>query len=228
MVLTVGIAAAVVLSRRLPTTRREPAGWRPRVQHPELPAPAEDPLIAWSEPQVEHLLPQEAPLANLPLSPALRGQLDSLALGRAKRIVEAPSLLEHAAADGESWPFVEAAVTRALNLASERQVQLAPLGRPRLTQALAHCAAQGVLLAEWRQLDDGPTLWDGPAARIRASDTYVIYRLAEMMRRQLLPELFAGVHRQPPNFEISLLVPYTIAQAFYLRLRGAPPKAFAA
>jgi len=104
-------------------------------------------------------------------------------------------------------------------------VRLAQQGRPRLTQALALCAAQGVLLAEWRQLEDGPTVWDGPAARVRASDAYAIHRVAEVMRRRLLPDLFAGIDGRPPDFDVSLLVPYTIAQAFYLRLRGAPPKA---
>lgn len=41
-------------------------------------------------------------------------------------------------------------------------------------------------------------------------------------------DLFAGIDGRPPDFDVSLLVPYTIAQAFYLRLRGAPPKALAA
>lgn len=224
LVLAIGVAAAVLVGRR-ERLRRPPlkGRWKPTVQHPELPPPADDPFIGWNPAQVEGVLTQTIPLAEFPLAAALRGQLDALALGRAKRIVEAPTLLQHAANDAESWPHVESAVADALALAERQFVELAPQGRPQLSQALALCAAQGVLLAEWRQLEDGPTAWQDSTARIRASDAFTIYRLAEAMRRRLLPDLFAGVHRRS-NFDIGLLVPYTIAQAFFLRLRGAPPR----
>ena len=87
---------------------------------------------------------------------------------------------------------------------------------------------QGVLLAEWRQLEDGITVWDGPAARIRASDAFSIQHISDEMERRQLPELFAGIARRPPNFEVRLLLPYALATAFYIRLRGNPPGAFAA
>jgi hypothetical protein len=154
--------------------------------------------------------------------------LDGFALGRAKRILEAPDLLNHAAADPESWPKVETAVNASLNLLASRGAELAPEGSNRLKQALALCAAQGVLLAEWRQLEDGRTSWNGAAARIRASDAFSIERISEVMKRQLLPDLFAGISKRPANLELALLVPFTLATAFYLRLTGEPPKAFAA
>ena len=230
LILAVGVAAAIAAGKKRPRfiRRARPPAWKPTVHHPELPRPVDDPIIAWGELQAESFFVEQPPLAALPLPAALRSQLDGLALGRAKRVVEAPTLLQHAAADAESWPDVEEAVTRALQLAGARRVQLDPQGKARLTQALALCAAQGVLLAEWRQLEDGPTVWDGTAARVRASDAYAIQRLADVMRPRLLPDLFAGIRGRPPDFDLSLLVPYTMAQAFYLRLRGIPPKAFAA
>jgi hypothetical protein len=48
------------------------------------------------------------------------------------------------------------------------------------------------------------------------------------MERRQLPELFAGIARRPPDFEVRLLLPYALATAFYLRLHGKPPEAFAA
>ena len=48
------------------------------------------------------------------------------------------------------------------------------------------------------------------------------------MERQLLPDLFAGIARRPQEFEVRLLLPYALATAFYLRLSGNPPHAFAA
>jgi hypothetical protein len=85
-----------------------------------------------------------------------------------------------------------------------------------------------VLLAEWRQLEDGATVWDGSAARVRLSDAYAILRIAEASQRRLLPDLFAGVLRRGADFELSLLVPYAVAQGFYLRLHGSPPQVAAA
>jgi len=105
---------------------------------------------------------------------------------------------------------------------------LLPEGSTRLSQALAWCAAQGVLLAEWRQLEDGRTVWNDSVARVRASDAFTIQRIAEVMQRRVLPDLFAGIAKRPADLEISVLVPYAIATAFYLRLHGDPPKAFAA
>ena len=232
LVLALGVTASVVVPRRWSrkaAARPQPATtWRPSVQHAELPPPSEDPVVAWGEPQIEQFSGQAPPLADLPLSAGLRGQLDGFALGRAKRILEAPDLLNHAAADAESWPRVESAVNKSLALLSARQVELLPGGVNRLTQALALCAAQGVLLAEWRQLEDGKTAWNGATAQVRASDAFTIQRIAEPMRRQILPDLFAGIARRPADMDMTLLVPYTLSTAFYLRLQGDPPTAFAA
>jgi len=234
LVMVVGVTTAVLVGRHkagLFTVRKKGprgTGWRPTVQHEELPTPADDPVIAFAEPTVELFVSRTPPLAHLQLKAGLRSQLDSLALGRTKRIIEAPDLLPHAAADAESWPHVEAAVRKSLELARARGVELLPDGQNRLNQALALSATQGVLLAEWRQLEDGKTIWDGASARVRASDAFTIQRISEAMERQLLPDLFAGIARRPQDFEVRLLLPYALATAFYLRLSGNPPHAFAA
>jgi len=230
VVLAFGIAAAVILGKR-PTTRRRfgwGTGWRPAVEHKELPPPPNDPVILYPEPQIEAFASHALPLANLSMPPAMRSQIDGFALGRAKRIMEAPDLLAHAAADSESWPQIEQAVGRALMVAQAQHVEVGGEGKPRMVQALALCATQGILLAEWRQVDDGVTVWDGAAARVRASDAYAVTRIAEGMQRRLLPDLFAGVLRRGGTFEVGNLVPYTIALGFYLRLRGTPPQVAAA
>jgi hypothetical protein len=234
LVMAVGATAAVLVGRhhaglfKLGKPGRREAAWQPKVQHKELPPPSDDPVIAFGEPVVELFASRTPPLSHLPLSATVRSELDGFALGRTRRIIEAPDLLAHAAADAESWPFVETAVQKSLALARSRGVQLDPAGQPRLTQALALSAVQGVLLAEWRQLDDGQTTWDGASARIRASDAFAIQHIADAMERRLLPELFAGIGRRPPDFEVRLLLPYALATAFYLRLRGNAPNAFAA
>jgi uncharacterized membrane protein len=234
LVMCIGVTAAVLAGRyqdgrfRVGRKGRTASGWRPTVQHQELPPPTDDPVIAFAEPVVELFAGRTPPLAHLQLNAGLRSQLDGFALGRAKRIVEAPDLLPHAAADAESWPSVEAAVRKTLDLARSRGVAILPDGQNRLYQALALSAAQGVLLAEWRQLDDGKTAWDGSAARVRASDVFAVQRITEAMERRLLPDLFAGIARQPPGFEVRLLLPFALATAFYLRLQVNPPNAFAA
>jgi hypothetical protein len=226
-VLVGGRGARLFKLRSRQRSRPEPK-WRPTVQHQELPPPADDPVIVFPEPVVELFAVRTPPLSHLQLNSTVRSQLDGLALGRTKRILEAPDLLSHAAADAESWPFIEAAVQKSLGLARSKGVQFQPEGQPRLNQALALSAAQGVLLAEWRQLEDGKTVWDGTSARIRASDAFAIQRITEAMERLQLPELFAGIARRPPDFEVRLLLPYTLATAFFLRLRGERPQAFAA
>lgn len=203
--------------------KRKPI-WMPTVQHRELPPPPDDPTVGWARPQADAWKPGRPPLADQPLNPGLRTQLDGYALGRAKRVLEAPNLLEHAAADGESWPSVEQAVNDTMALAESKGTQFAD--RALLTRALALCAAQGVLIAEWRQLEDGRTSWAGELAQVRASDAFTIQRVAEAMQRRLLPDLFAGIQRRPPDLEPGLLVSYCIAVAFYLRLHGNPPTAF--
>ena len=234
LVMAVGVTAAVLVGRHqagLFTIRRKgPRGpvWRPKVHHQELPAPADDPVIGFGEPVIELFASRTPPLAHLGLSATVRSQLDGFALGRTRRIIEAPDLLAHAAADAESWPVVEAAVQKTMALARSRGVEIRPEGQARLMQALALSAVQGVLLAEWRQLEDGATVWDGAIARIRASDAFSIQHITDEMERRQLPELFAGIARRPPNFEVRLLLPYTLATAFYIRLHGKPPEAFAA
>ena len=130
LVLAVGVTAAVLAGRHqagLFTIRKKgPRGpkWRPAVQHRELPTPAEDPVIAFAEPMVEIFASRTPPLAHLQLNAGLRSQLDGFALGRTKRIIEAPDLLPHAAADAESWPHVEASVRKSLELARARGIEL--------------------------------------------------------------------------------------------------------
>ncbi|HYY45560.1 MAG TPA: hypothetical protein VE951_00720 [Candidatus Angelobacter sp.] len=237
LVLAIGVTAAVLVGRHqaglFTVGKKGPRGprgprWRPTVQHQELPPPTDDPVIAFAPPNAEDFTGRTPPLAHLQLSATTRSQLDGFALGRAKRIVEAPDLLPHAAADAESWPVVEAAVQQTLELGRSRGIQFNPEGQTPLQRALALSAAQGVLLAEWRQLEDGKTMWDGANARIRGSDAFTIQRITESMERQQLPELFAGIARRPQNFEVRLLLPYALATAFYMRLQGNPPKAFAA
>lgn len=234
LVMMAGVTTAVLAGRhqaglfRIRRKARRGPAWRPTVRHAELPPPAEDPVIAFSQPAVDAFGSRTPPLAHLQLSATVRSQLDGFALGRAQRVVEAPDLLPHAAADAESWPVVEAAVQQTLALARSKGVEFRPDGQTQLQRALALSAAQGVLLAEWRQLDDGKTVWDGASARIRASDAFTIQRISESMERRQLPDLFAGIARRPNGFEVRLLLPYALATAFYLRLRGNPPKAFAA
>jgi hypothetical protein len=228
-----GVAALLLLRRRPragagAVQRPETTAWRPSVQHREIPPPAEDPVVAWHAPDVDAIRTGAPPLAEAAIPSALRAGLDGYALGRVKRVLEAPDLLQHAAADPESWPLVEATVERALALAQERGVLLDAKGRPALSRALALCTAQGVLLAEWRQLEDGKTAWEGDAARVRASDAFAVQRLAEAMTRRVLPDLFAGIARRSPAFEVTLLVPYCVAQGFTARLHGDPTRAFAA
>ncbi len=234
LVLALGVTAAVLVGRhqagKFTIRKKGPRGpiWKPKVHHQELPAPADDPVIGFGEPAVELFASRTPPLAHLGLSATVRSQLDGFALGRTRRIIEAPDLLVHAAADAETWPVVETAVQKTMALARSRGVEVRPEGQPRLMQALALSAVQGVLLAEWRQLEDGATLWDGASARIRASDAFSIQHIASEMERRQLPELFAGIARRPPDFEVRLLLPYALATAFYLRLHGKPPEAFAA
>ncbi len=234
LVMAVGVTTAVLVGRhkvglfRLRTRRGRQPVWQPKNHHKELPAPADDPVITFAEPVVELFASRTPPLAHLQLSSTVRSELDGFALGRTRRIIEAPDLLAHAAADAESWPFVETTVQKTLALARSRGVQLDPGGQPRLTQALALSAVHGVLLAEWRQLEDGQTVWDGGSARIRASDAFTIQHITEATERRQLPELFAGIARRPPDFEVRLLLPYALATAFYLRLRGPAPNASAA
>jgi hypothetical protein len=234
IVMVVGVTAAVLAGRyqagRFKVGRRPTSGpsWQPAVQHQELPPPADDPVIGYPEPTVDQFATRMPPLAHLKLNEALRTQLDGFALGRAKRIIEAPDLLPHAAADAESWPVVEAAVQRTLDLARARGVQFNPQGQASMQKALALMAAQGVLLAEWRQLDDGRTLWEGNSAAVRASDAFTIQRITESMERRQLPDLFAGINKRPPDFEVRLLLPYALSSAFYMRLRGNPPNTAAA
>ena len=234
VVMALGVTVAVLVGRHqagLFTVgkrgRRGPK-WRPKVHHEELPVPAEDPVITFAEPVVELFASRTPPLAHLQLSSTVRSQLDGFALGRTRRIIEAPDLLAHAAADAETWPHVELAVQKSLALARSRGVELRPEGQPRLNQALALAAVQGVLLAEWRQMEDGNTVWDGGSAQIRASDAFTIQHITEAMERRQLADIFAGIARRPPNFEVRLLLPYALATAFYSRLRGTPPKAFVA
>jgi len=234
LVLALGVTAAVLVGQHqagkltIRKKRRQGPIWKPKVHHQELPAPADDPVIAFGEPVVELFASRTPPLAHLGLSATVRSQLDGFALGRTRRVIEAPDLLNHAAADAETWPVVETAVQKTMALARSRGIEVRPEGQPRLMQALALSAVQGVLLAEWRQLEDGATVWDGATARIRASDAFSIQHITEEMERRQLPELFAGIARRPPDFEVRLLLPYALATAFYLRLHGKPPEAFAA
>src|SRR5437870_938497 len=185
LVMAVGVTAAVLVGQHqagkltIRKKRRQGPIWKPKVHHQELPAPADDPVIGFGEPVVELFVSRTPPLAHLGLSATVRSQLDGFALGRTRRIIEAPDLLVHAAADAETWPVVETAVQKTMALARSRGVEVRPEGQPRLMQALALSAVHGVLLAEWRQLEDGATVWDGATARIRASDAFSNQHITE-------------------------------------------------
>src|ERR1700724_4351649 len=103
----------------------------------ELRRPSDAPVLACAEPVVELFASRTPPLSHLGLSARVRSQLDGFALGRTRRIIEAPDLLAHAAADAESWPFIEAAVQKSLSLARSRGMAFTPEGQPRLNQAPA-------------------------------------------------------------------------------------------
>src|SRR2546428_768956 len=98
LVMTIGVIAAVLVGRhqagRFSVRRKGPRGpiWRPKVHHQELPAPADDPVIGFGEPVVELFASRTPPLAHLGLSATVRSQLDGFALGRTRRIIEAPAL----------------------------------------------------------------------------------------------------------------------------------------
>jgi hypothetical protein len=64
--------------------------------------------------------------------------------------------------------------------------------------------------------------------QVRASDVFAAYRLSETMQRKVHTDLFAGLERPSPTFDVNLLVPFSIALGFTVRLRLAPPKAFSA
>src|SRR5437870_857414 len=231
LVMAVGVTAAVLVGRhqagRFSSARKGPRGpvWRPKVHHQELPAPADDPVIGFAEPVVELFASRTPPLAHLELSATVRSQLDGFALGRTRRIIEAPDLLVHAAADAETWPVVETAVQKTMALARSRGVEVRPEGQPRLMQALALSAVHGVLLAEWRQLEDGATVWDGATARIRASGACSLEHISDETERPPLPALDAATERRPPDFEARLSLPYAPATRLYPRLHGKPPAA---
>src|SRR5260370_34742654 len=124
LVMALGVTASVLVGRhqagKFTVRKKGPRGpkWRPEVHHQELPAPADDPVIGFAEPTVELFASPTPPLAHLGLSSTGRRQPDGFALGRTRRIVEAPDLLTHAAADAETWPVVEAAVQKTLALAA--------------------------------------------------------------------------------------------------------------
>src|SRR5256884_9636381 len=154
-VLLLGVIAAVLVGQHqagkltIRKKRRHGPIWKPKVHHQELPAPADDPVIGFGEPVVELFASRTPPLAHLGLSATVRSQLDGFALGRTRRIIEAPDLLNHAAADAETWPVVETAVQKTMALARSRGIEVRPEGQPRLMQALALGPGRGGLLAEW-------------------------------------------------------------------------------
>src|SRR6202521_1337681 len=128
LVVAVGVAAAVLIGRhqagKFKIGKKGPKGrgWRPKNHHVELPAPADDPVIGFGEPLVALSASRTPSLAHLGLSLTVRSKLDGFALGRTRRIIEAPDLLTHAAADAETWPVIEAAVQKTLALARARGV----------------------------------------------------------------------------------------------------------
>src|SRR3982074_1913987 len=78
VVMVVGVTTAVVAGRPQAgrsqvgrRQRREPK-WRPKHHHQELPAPADDPVIAFAEPVVELFASRTPPLSPLPTPPTSR------------------------------------------------------------------------------------------------------------------------------------------------------------
>ncbi len=72
VILALGVTAAIAARKgrqRGIRPHRRPA-WQPTIDHPELPKPLDDPIIAWEEPQVDTFLGGPLPLAHLPLPTA--------------------------------------------------------------------------------------------------------------------------------------------------------------
>src|SRR5256885_11973432 len=132
LVIVVGVTTAVRVGRHkagLFTVRKKGArgtGWRPTVQHQELPTPTDDPVIAFAEPTVELFVSRTPPLAHLQLKAGLRSQLDSLALGRTKRIIEAPDLLDRKSTRLNSSHLVISYAVFCLKKKKEQTILLVP------------------------------------------------------------------------------------------------------
>ncbi len=220
---TVGTLVALRRGRRIPVLDAVPAPrpsrWEPRVEHAELPAPQDDPMVPFPAPALD---PPAAriPLDEVNLSPPLRMQLDAFGLGLAKRVLDAPNLLGLAATESGVWPSIEGHVRHIFAAADSRGVAVDPRGIEALSAGLAECVARGILLAEWHVRDQGATAAGPP--RVPASIVFALARIAEVMEKRLYLGIITTFLRRDAAFEPYALVHFAVACGFYSGLRPSP------
>jgi hypothetical protein len=225
---------AIALIRQRPAARRARAQrrkadslslpkWEPRVGHQELPPPDDDPLVAFSQPDLNQPADRLA-LDRSGLSSRLRMQLDAFGLGLAQRVLQAPDLLRVAAIEADTWSVIEGTVQEVLATAARRGLQVDPRGTPGLTAGLSLCAAQGLLLAEWHVLENGRAQTE--PAQVRASRFFALSRLAEAMEKRLMLEIVTTFPHRDAAFQPFALTHFALAAGFHRGLR-LPPHYFA-
>jgi len=224
---TVGTLVALRLSRHSPLPKPgpvKPRRWEARVEHTELPAPADDPMVPFPAPTLNQPAGR-IPLDEVDFSPPLRMQLDALGLGLAKRVLDAPNLLGVAATEAEIWPWIDGQVRSIFAAASGRGVAVDPRGVQALSAGLAECVARGILLAEWHVRDHGAVLAGLP--RVPASMVFALARIAEVMQKRLQLGIITTFPRRDAAYEPYALVHFAVASGFYSGL-GRSPSASAA
>jgi hypothetical protein len=216
-------AARRALAKRRKTETLHLPKWEPRVGHRELPPPDDDPLVPFSQPDLNQPADRLA-LDRSGLSSSLRMQLDAFGLGLAQRVLQAPDLLRVAAIEADTWSVIEGTVQEVMATAAQRGLQVDPRGAPRLTAGLSLCAAQGLLLAEWHVLENGRAQTE--PAQVRASRFFALSRLAETMEKRLMLEIVTTFPHRDAAFQPFALTHFALAAGFHRGLR-LPPHYFA-
>jgi hypothetical protein len=216
-------AARRALAKRRKTETLHLPKWEPRVGHRELPPPDDDPLVPFSQPDLNQPADRLA-LDRSGLSSSLRMQLDAFGLGLAQRVLQAPDLLRVAAIEADTWSVIEGTVQEVMATAAQRGLQVDPRGAPGLTAGLSLCAAQGLLLAEWHVLENGRAQTE--PAQVRASRFFALSRLAETMEKRLMLEIVTTFPHRDAAFQPLALTHFALAAGFHRGLR-LPPHYFA-
>lgn len=225
------VVTALVLRRNAEEQEKELAAgqarlilapWEPRVEHPELPPPDEDPLLPFPPPSLDQVA-SRITLEDSGLDAHLRMQLDAFGLGLAKRVLDAPDLLGVAAAEPDVWPLIESVVRDIFAAAGQRGLTVEPRGVSELSAGLSLCVAQGLLLAEWHVVENGRA--SEPIAPVRASRFFALARLAETAERRLLVHVIPTLPRRDAAFQPYPLVHFALAAGFHRGL-GLPPSYF--